>query len=671
MILHSASDTSYPMPRLTIHGSRFTVHGSRFLLLLILCFGSPVTAQTPGNQLSTVNKKAEKAFDEAMKAYQDRNNEKAMVQVNKALEADSQFCEALVLRGDLFSDAKMPAEAVTCYKKVLRINPEFSNNLYFIIGGLELYLGDYKASEADFSQYLEGKNVPDGKRRKTIAQLANARFGAAALEHPVPFNPVNLGDSVNTKFDEYVNDITTDEGALYFTRKVPRSEKNPEAKGYEEDFYVAAKADSGWQKARNLGPPVNTSGNEGALNISPDNRYMFFAGCDRPDGFGSCDIFWSKRMGEVWAEPENLGSVVNSPSWDSQPCFSSDGRTLYFASKRPGGKGSSDIWKTGLKPDGNWTEPVNLGDSINTAFEEMAPFIAGDGRTLYFSSKGHPGMGGYDLFYSRMKPDSIWSKPVNLGYPINTKADEMVIIVNAKGDKAFISSDKFGGKGRQDMYEFPLYEGARPIASTYFKGIVFDKESGRRLQARFELTDLSDGRMVAQSFSDPVNGEFILVLASDKDYGLNVSKDGYLFYSDNFSLKGQHSLDKPFVKDIALKPMKVGEVIVLKNIFFDTDKFILKPESMTELQKLLDLLKKNPGLKVELGGHTDNAGTSAHNLELSKNRAKAVYDYLILNGIAANRLSYQGYGLTRPVDTNDTEQGRANNRRTEFRISGL
>lgn len=649
------------------------LHLSSCILLLIFLFlASHMTAQTPGNQLSTSNKKAEKEFDAAMQAYQNRDFAKAMAGVNKALEADSTFCEALILKGDLLSDAKMPSEAILAYKKVLSMHPDFSNNLYFIIGGLDLYLARYKDSETDFSHYLEGKNIPDTKRRKAVAQLANARFGSYAVEHPVPFSPVNLGDSINTRFDEYINAVTADEELIYFTRKIPRSEKNPELKGYEEDFFASRKADSvTWRLARNLGPPINTGGNEGALNISPDGQYLFFAGCERPDGLGSCDIYWSRRIGDSWSEPENLGPVVNSSYWDSQPCFSSDGRTLYFASKRTGGKGSSDIWKSLLKADGSWSEPVNLGDSINTAFEEMAPFIHGDGQTLYFSSKGHPGMGGYDLFYSRMRPDSTWGKAVNLGYPINTNADEMVLVVNSKGDKAYISSDKLGGKGRQDIYQFPLYNEARPVPSTYFKGIVFDHDTKKRLQARFELTNLEDGKLVARSVSDAVSGEFLLVLPVNKDYGLNVSRDGYLFYSDNFSLKGLHRIDKPFIKNIALRPLKVGESMVLRNIFFDTDKYTLKPESMTELQKLLDLLKKNPGLKVELGGHTDNAGTPAHNLELSKNRAKAVYDYLILNGIAANRLSYEGYGLTRPIDTNDTEQGRANNRRTEFRISGL
>ncbi len=605
-----------------------------------------------------------------MQAYQGRDYPRAITELTKALEADSLFPEALILKGDLFSDLKKPAEAIASYKKVLAINPEFSNNLYFIIGGLELYLGRYKEAETDFTHYLEGKNVPDIKRKKSLAQLANARFGVVASEHPVPFNPVNLGDSINTRYDEYINTITTDEEWLYFTRKIPRSEKNEELKGYEEDFYLARKKDSlGWFKARNMGSPINTSGNEGALNISPDGRYLFFAGCERPDGYGSCDIYWSKRIGDAWTEPENLGPVVNSSTWDSQPCFSSDGKTLYYASKRPGGKGSSDIWKTELGADGSWTEPVNLGDSVNSQYEEMAPFIHGDGQTLYFSSKGHPGLGGYDLFYCRRKPDSTWSRAVNLGFPINTNSDEIVLIVNAKGDKAFISSDKFGGNGRQDIWSFPLYEAARPIPSTYFKGIVFDNESGKKLQAKFELTNLGDGKTVARSVSDPVNGEFLLVLPSDKDYALNVSRDGYLFYSDNFSLKGLHSIDKPFIKNIGLKPIKVDETVILRNIFFDTDKYSLKPESVAELNKLRDLMKANATLKVELSGHTDIMGTPAHNLELSGNRAKAVYEYLIANGIAASRLTYKGYGQTKPVDSNDTEQGRANNRRTEFRVT--
>jgi outer membrane protein OmpA-like peptidoglycan-associated protein/tetratricopeptide (TPR) repeat protein len=637
-----------------------------FLLLYHTCFG-----QQPGYQFSTSSKKASKAFNSALQAYEARDHQKALEEVNYALKEDSLFCEAIILKGDLLSDEKNPSEAIALYKKVLRINPGFSNNLYFICGGLELYLGRYSDAETDYLRYLEGKNVPDIKKKKALAQIANARFGRDAMAHPVPFEPINLGDSVNTANAEYINAISTDAEVLYFTRKIPRSEKSEDLKGDEEDFFFSLSKDGvNWRKARNLGPPVNTGRNEGALNISPDGRYLFFAGCDRPDGFGSCDIYWSRKAGNAWSEPENLGERVNSPAWDSQPSFSSDGKTLFFASKRPGGKGSSDIWKTELKADGTWSIPVNLGDSVNTPYEEMTPFIHGDGRTLYFASKGHPGMGGFDMFICRRTSDSAWSKSVNLGYPINTSSDEMALIVNSKGNLAYISSDKFGGKGLQDIYSFPLYREVQPVPSTYMKGVVFDAETKRRLGANFELFELPGGKLVSRAASDPLTGEFIQVLPTDRDYALNVSRDGYLFYSDNFSLRGSHSADKPFIKNIDLKPIRVGEVIVLKNIFFDTDKYILKPESVVELQILLALLRSNPSVKAELGGHTDNQGSASHNLELSRNRAKAVYEFLISNGIHSNRLSYEGFGMTRPIDSNDTEQGRANNRRTELKVTG-
>ncbi|MGE5425237.1 MAG: OmpA family protein, partial [Syntrophothermus sp.] len=436
----------------------------------------------------------------------------------------------------------------------------------------------------------------------------------------------------------------------------------------EEDFYLSLKCDTTWCKAKNLGGPINTSGNEGAIFISPDGTYLFFAACNREDGFGSCDIYGARKEGDHWSIPQNLGPVVNTPSWDSQPSFSSDGKTLYFASKRPGGKGSSDIWKTELQPDGSWTPPVNLGDSINTNLEEMAPFIHPDDQTLYFSSKGHQGLGGMDLFYSRKDVNGNWGKPKNLGYPINSYSDEITLVVKPSGDIAYISSDKLGGKGKQDIYSFPLYQEAQPHQATYFKGVVFDKKTKERLQAVFELIDIASGKTVTKSVSDPMTGEFLLSLPTGRDYALNVSKPDYLFYSDNFSLSGYNSQAKPYIRDIPLQRIQVGEKVVLRNIFFDTDKFTLKTESVIELDKLVTLLKANPALKIEISGHTDNQGGAGYNLTLSKNRAKAVYDYLISKGINTERLTYQGYGMTQPVDVNTTEEGRANNRRTEFKV---
>lgn len=644
----------------------------RRILFLILFFAASFH-QVDGqqSQLSTRNKRAEKYFFSAIDAYRAGELAKALTELNKAVEADPLFTEAFILRGDVYADLRQPDQAIDSYQSAIRTNNPFAPSLFMVLAGIQQNAGRYGDARLNYIRFMESQGIPEPKRKQAEKGVMACDFALDAMAHPVPFSPVNMGDSINTSYDEYINAITADEERLYFTRKNPRNAMTIDrSQEFEEDFYFAVKQDTTWRCAQSLGAPINTHGNEGALSISPDGKYLFFAACNREDGYGSCDLYWSRWVDNHWSLPENLGPTVNSPQWDSQPSFSSDGRTLYFASKRSGGKGSSDIWMTRLQPGGDWSVPENPGDSVNTNMEEMAPFIHPDDQTLYFSSKGHRGMGGLDLFLCRKNRDNRWGSPVNLGYPINTHAEEITLVVNSKGNMAFISSDKLGGKGRQDIYEFPLYEQARPLLTTYFKGVVYDEETKARLDARFELTDLEQMKLIAESRSDRVTGEFLLVLPTERNYGLNVSREGYLFYSENFPLTGSGDLSKPFIKNIPLKPIKIGEKVVLKNIFFDTDQYSLKDQSMVELDKLVDFLKKNPKLKIEISGHTDNIGTSGHNLELSQNRAKAVFDFLSGHGIDGKRMTYQGYGFTDPVDSNDTESGRANNRRTEFKVIG-
>jgi len=630
--------------------------------------GTPAFSQNPGH-LSTSSKKAEKYFLQADGHYEIREYDQAIGLLEKALEEDDHFAEAWALRGDIAAELRDVDGAINAYDKAVGLLPDLDYNLYVILGNLKLMTGRYGEAKRDYQQYLSYNKGPANRRWQTEENIRRCDFGMEMMAHPVPFDPENLGDSINTSFDEYINILSSDKQTLYFTRRLPTSAiTGVSSDAIEEDFFYSNLADSLWRKAVNLGPPINTRGNEGALSISPDGQLLFFAACQREDGYGSCDIYWSWKMGGHWSIPRNLGPVVNSETWDSQPSFSSDGKTLYFASKRAGGKGSSEIWKTILLPNGDWTTPVNLGDSVNTAGEEQNPFIHPDDQTLYFASKGHPGMGGLDLFYTRKRPDGTWGSPVNLGYPINTYADEITLIVNTSGDVAYISSDKLGGKGRQDIYSFPLYKEARPNPVTYLKGVVFDKENGRKLQAYFELTDLERNQLVVKAASDPVDGSFLVCLPTDRDYALNVSREGYLFYSDNFALTGIRDQAKPFLKNIPLQPIRIGETVVLKNIFFDTDKYDLKPTSYAELEKLVKLLTANPSLRIEISGHTDIMGSEEHNLELSRNRARAVVDYLVDHGISKDRMTYAGYGYAKPIDTNDTEEGRANNRRTEFRI---
>jgi outer membrane protein OmpA-like peptidoglycan-associated protein len=339
---------------------------------------------------------------------------------------------------------------------------------------------------------------------------------------------------------------------------------------------------------------------------------------------------------------------------------------LYFVSNRKGGYGGYDIWKSVLTDKG-WGEPQNLGPNINTAYNEQSPFIHADDSTLYFCSNGWPGMGGQDLFVSKLGKDGVWQKPVNLGYPINTNGDESGLTISANGSTAYFSSNNLNGMGGFDIYTFEMPLNIRPHLVTYVKGIVSDIKTKQPLEAAVEIIDLQNNLPVYQDSSAVDRGDFLVTLTSGKNYGLNISKDGYLFYSENFSLEG-HEPSKPFNINVLLEPIEVGNKVILKNIFFDSNKFEIKPDSKPELDKLVDFLTLNPSLHIEISGHTDNVGNDQANQTLSENRAKAVFAYLIANKIAPARLVYKGYGKTQPIAPNETEEDRSKNRRTEFKI---
>jgi len=637
-----------------------------FLLLLLL----PLCIIAQNDKYSTKSQKAIKYYENATANMQFKKYQDAEKDLGKAIKADSLFIEAWLLLGDLFCDLKKNAEAITSYNKAITIDPDFYPGVYYFLGNLYFGKMDYEDAKDNYLKFISYKTLEKPQLKKISRIIANCNFAIKAMKNSVPFNPVNLGDSINSPNSEYLPSLTADEQTLVITVRRPGDENTIGSENAEEeDFYISHKLNGIWTKARKMPAPLNSHGNEGAQAISPDGQFMIFTACDRNDGQGSCDLYFSRKTGDKWSKPVNMGEPVNTPYWESQPSISSDGRTIYFASSRKGGKGGSDIWSITMDDEGKFSVPVNLGDSINTEGNEMSPFIHPDDRTLYFSSNGLPGMGGMDIYFSRRDNNGRWTKPVNLGYPINTSADEINLVVNTAGNMAYFSSDKPGGKGKQDLYCFELYEDARPTPVTYMKGIVYNSVTKEKLSADFELIDVETGKSIVKSISDAITGAFLVCLPADKNYALNVSKEGYLFYSDNFQLTGSTRRTDPYLKDIPLKPIKVGESVVLKNIFFDTDKYDLKSESLAELQKLLDLLKKNPRMKIEISGHTDNIGTKEYNITLSLNRSKTVYDYLTGQGVAASRISYKGFGFELPIDTNDTEEGRANNRRTEFKVT--
>ena len=623
-------------------------------MFLLSCF---TNAQESGRTHKVVS-----AFERARKAFFARNYTSAMSDLKIAIE-DTTYAQAFLLLGDLKSETNRPTEAVIAYKKAVAADSLFYPQVYYVIANIQFDIGKYEDSYRYYDKYLKLLNTDPAKARYATKNKSLCLFRIDAIKHPMPFKPENMGDSINTDGFEYINAQSVDGSRLFFTRRSP-------AQRGDESFYYSVRKNNTWGLAHSLGPPVNTPGDEGALCLSPDGSQLFFAACSRNDSYGSCDIYMSKRNGNQWSEPENIGPVVNSEQWDSQPSLASDGRTLYFASKRPGGKGNSDIWKSVMQADGKWSIPENMGDSINTSEAEMTPFIHPDGNTLYFASKGHPGMGGADLFISRTDVKGKWSKAVNLGYPLNTAADDISLVVSASGDTAYFSSDNFGGKGKTDIYSFLMPSSAKPNPVSYVKGIVTDAKTKARLQASFELSDLSTGAVVVRSLSDASTGEFLLSLPAGKEYALSVSQKGYMFYSMHFSAGQGKDRFKPEIIAVELQPFAIGQTMILHNIFFDTDQHTLRPESRVELNKLIGFLLANTNLKTEIGGHTDNEGSDEYNLQLSDARAKSVYEYIVAHGIAASRLTYHGYGETQPTATNTTAEGKATNRRTEFKIIG-
>ncbi len=636
------------------------------LIITILLISIGTYAQ---HNYSTKKKKAIKYFESAMQYYQSRDDKSALIQAHNAIEADVNFVEAYNLVAAIYDEQQNKDKAIEYYNLAINIDPKFSPNTYYYLGKSEYLTGDYENATIHLTKSLEFENIKPKFKFWAETILERSIFSENAVKNPVPFNPENLGKNINTQYNDYWPSLTADGNTLITTITVPIDNRFPiSAKNIHEDFYISNKDKNGnWEQIRNLGAPINSKNNEGAQNFSADGQWLFYTVCNRPEDFGSCDIYYARKIGDKWNEPRNLGPDVNAGSWDCNPSMASDGRTLFFSSNRKGGEGSKDIWVTSLQETGRWTKPKNLGDKINTKGNESAPFIHPDNKTLYFASDGLVGLGGLDIFMSRKQGDGSWGTPVNLGYPINSLENEMGLIVDTKGDLAMFSSKREDSEGL-DIYSFNLYKEAQPERVFYVKGYVYDKITNKRLKANFELYNIEKDSLVVKSVSNPGNGSYLVTLPTNNNYAFNVSRKGYMFYSENFSLKNLDDNNKPYEINIPLQPIEADASIVLKNIFFETDSYDLKPESTTELNKLVQFLNINPNIRVEISGHTDNVGSKQHNTDLSTNRAKAVYNKLIKKGITANRLAYKGYYFSKPIATNDTEKGRAKNRRTEFKI---
>ncbi|PKR80937.1 hypothetical protein CW751_07150 [Brumimicrobium salinarum] len=660
--------------------------------LFALLISSCATAQMG---YSTKSKRAIKLYEEGRAAPQKNIDvrtgrpdfEAGIELLQKALKKDENFLEAHQMIGEFYRLSGKNKKAVHHYKKSLEIRPSANLNgqLYLDIGELQMRNSEFKDAIRYFDKILAGDNRNMSNKMLHAAEYlkTSAEFSLEARKNPLSIHPVNVGKGINTKHPEYFPTITVDGKTLLFTREVPNNDGSPRG---QEDFFVSRlNKENVWTKSVPMPRHINTPQNEGAPTISADGRTLIFVACadatgrnygPNREGKGSCDLFVTERIGNEWTLPVNLPGKVNSFTWESQPSLSADGKTLYFI-RRVGQQRNqrSDIHVSEKQADGTWGKPKPLPMNINTKRMESSVMIHPDGQTLYFASDGHIGLGGTDIYMSRKDPLGNWGDPVNLGYPINTESNENSLLVGPDGEIAFFASDREGGEGKLDIYYFELPEELRPIKTTYFEGLVYDAITSKPLKGKFELIDLSNGETVIASEADPLTGEFLVALPTQKEYALNVTFPGYTFFSKNFNMKES---DEAIQMDVPMIPLTDEQPVLLANVFFDLGKSTLRPTSHVELNKLYNFLTENTEIKIEIGGHTDTRGDDKANQKLSEDRAKAVFDYIVNKGIAQERLTYKGYGEERPINSDEEinemesveakEKAHQENRRTEYRI---
>ncbi len=607
-----------------------------------------------------VNKKAGEIYGLAYEEATAGNYTASLKHIEEALKIDPKLVDAFLTRAGIYANLKKYDSSVINFETAFQLDSIYPKD-YLLPFSISL------AGTGKFQQALDAVNkflnndklnsqsIKAGNYRKSTYGFA-VKYDKEHLVKNYVFAPLNLGDSINSSALEYFPSLTIDGSKMVLTRRI----------GGDEDFYESNFINGKWSKAKPLAGKVNTNLNEGAQCISQDGQWIIFTGCNYPEGKGSCDLYISFKTKNGWSEAENLGPMVNTDFWESSPSLSPDKRDLYFASSISGGLGGRDIWVTHRLPTGKWSRPQNLGPAVNTSGDESCPFMHADNETLYFNSNGQPGYVSTDLFYTKKINDSLWQVSENLGYPINTIDDEGSLIVAADAKTAYYASDKGEGKGGLDLYSFVLREDIRPLKTLWVKGKVFDKKTLAGLPSSVELINLKSRNVISKIQTDE-EGNYLTTLPVGKDYAFNVNRKGYLFYSDNFSLRS-NPVDSVYNKDIPLQSLESGAAIVLKNIFFDTKKFDLKTESISELDKIVLLLNDNPKLKIQISGYTDNVGLAKDNLLLSNNRAKGVVGYLLSKGINVTRLSYKGFGATKPLADNTTETGKALNRRTELSV---
>ena len=635
------------------------VHRTSYIIILLI---TSYISKAQWYDPEKVDHNASTVYNLANNKAQSGDYVTAEKMMNEALKMEPKFVDAYLSLAGINASVKNYSLAVSNFEKAFALDSVYSN--YYLLpysidlAGCGRFDDALKAVNTFLlNPKLNERSIKAGEFRQKTYEFA-IDYAKAHPEKDYVFNPINLGDSINTADLEYFPSLTIDGDKMIFTKRIDRN----------EDFYESDKINGLWGKAYPLPGNINSSTfNEGAQNISQDGTWLIFTGCNFPEGLGSCDLYISYLTKNGWSEPKNLGRNVNSEFWESTPSLSPDKKDLYFSSNVPGGFGGKDIWVCHRNEDGTWQEPINLGPEINTPGDESTPFIHSDNRTLYFNSSGLPGYSEKpDIFVTRKAPDGKWCKPENLGYPVNTIDDEGSLVVASDGKTAYYSSDRSDTKGGLDIYTFELRKDLRPLKTLWVKGKVYNNKTKDGLPSSVELVDVKTREMISKLQTDE-EGNYLVTLPVGKDYAFNVKRKGYLFYSENYNI-GESSTDSIFQVDIPLQPIEANARIILKNVFFETKKTELNPESITELDNVVRLLNENPNLKIQISGYTDNVGKPADNLKLSTGRAVAVVNYLLNKRVNNERLTFKGYGEANPIADNNTEEGRALNRRTELKV---
>ncbi|HNY01728.1 MAG TPA: OmpA family protein [Bacteroidales bacterium] len=626
----------------------------------------------------TLDRKLEKIYAEGIDFFRKGNYTMAGQRMRTVLKEEPSCVDASYVLG-LVNYKKADnnlVEAEKNFRRVAEQCPGYDLYVYF-------YLGEIAYSKDDFSTAIKNLEVftrePEKIKKeedyaRAVSLLDYSRFYLNMVEHPVPFDP-HVVEGISTPGNEYLPILSPDNQMALYTREVKidpgRNSLTREIRMKEKFYYSSRQDDGRFNEGEEMPDPFNINDNEGGATLTADNNTLYYTVCKYDPGrqYLNCDIYMSENIGGEWSPIRPVGGGIDHPdTWESQPSISADGRVLYFISDRSGGQGGYDIYRTEKNAAGQWQTPVNLGPVINSKGNEKSPFIHPDGKTLYFSSDGWMGLGGYDIFYSRLGNDGTWSKPVNIGYPINSTDDEVGFFVSTDGQQGFFASNKYNGKGGWDLYSFDLYDEARPEKVLFIKGNVKSELSAEPLKARIELKNI-ETKKVSEIPMDTLTGNYVAVAPFNSDYIMTVKKADHV-YEAKYISKIDSVFKTPATVDIAMKPIEVNQSYRINDIYFGFNSFELSATSRTILDQLIEFLDENRNISIQIQGHTDNIGNDADNLKLSEDRAHSVYDYLVEQGIAARRLTYKGFGKSMPVADNQTEEGRAKNRRTVFVITG-